>query len=531
MKLILFIFCLSLLTQAFAGTEPVKETTKGNRTERSYDFNDDGKVDAIIVSVDKQIREEKEDLDFDGTFDRITTFAIAEGEEFSKVVELRAFGDTKRSRTSYWSDENLKLTFSRIQVDNNNDGTWDTTVQNHAPLRQHDENCQQQDKQAYTGIAGVVLKAAEASNEYDKTASGYRVHKSCTENDPQGWFLKTAEASIKEGLACMDKLAKAGGQGAAKNSASLKTMLKDTGVQILCNETNYDWGNGGTGTVHGHATTGPGSNAPLYHPGISLNPKIVKNTRGKGKIPTNEFKRTIFHEQLHNLGYRHNVDIEFPYTCGVCCFPDPDHKILNVVAPACKVCSGNFSSFSDPKYVEAITEYAKASSDRARAFSATENFLYLNPGNMDGLSWLAVNTSGYYDTVGGEIAELLSAESGLSKKQKANFKFAGQHKSKPLHESYKDSSRLIAASLITSFRGQPLAAFKGLAGQVATIKAQLAGGTKNAEETFVRENLREKVKAMVIAVTLDHKYGVNTSEKEKEELKVHIAKVRAELGI
>ena len=67
----------------------------------------------------------------------------------------------------------------------------------------------------------------------------------------------------------------------------------------------------------------------------------VKNDSLK-KIELLDFKRNLFHEMMHTLGYVHGVAPELPYGCGNYCFPslssreDPDK-----MEALRKVCSGN----------------------------------------------------------------------------------------------------------------------------------------------------------------------------------------------
>jgi hypothetical protein len=83
-----------------------------------------------------------------------------------------------------------------------------------------------------------------------------------------------------------------------------------------------------------------------------------------------ELKRTIFHENLHNLGYRHGDGIEFPYTCEASCFPykDKENDSQSESLLACKICNGDYPSEESIDYLNDFVEYSDLSYKRSQSY-------------------------------------------------------------------------------------------------------------------------------------------------------------------
>ena len=97
----------------------------------------------------------------------------------------------------------------------------------------------------------------------------------------------------------------------------------------------------------------------LHHPYVSYDPQLVLgDSEYKGKVVFyEELKAATFHELFHTIGYLHGPSIEYPYACEECCFPMyPDVKEL-----ACRLCSEDYSSVSDQRYIKDLKAYAAAS--------------------------------------------------------------------------------------------------------------------------------------------------------------------------
>lgn len=124
------------------------------------------------------------------------------------------------------------------------------------------------------------------------------------------------------------------------------------------------WGN-----VVAHASSTPEHKIwgrdDIKSPYISLNPEIKTSFIGaliNTSMSKRELSGVLFHEMIHNLGYRHSYDIELAYGCEACCFQTK--KGDRGDALACKICRGGYTSTKDSKYL----------SDLAR-FSAQEGFV------------------------------------------------------------------------------------------------------------------------------------------------------------
>ena len=81
-------------------------------------------------------------------------------------------------------------------------------------------------------------------------------------------------------------------------------------------------------------------------------PKGGKNLSGKQIL---DLKRTLFHEQLHNLGHTHNESVEFMYACEKCCFEGFWTDMLRNIhldkdRIECKICRGDYLSNNDPEF-------------------------------------------------------------------------------------------------------------------------------------------------------------------------------------
>lgn len=225
------------------------------------------------------------------------------------------------------------------------------------------------------------------SDEFHTSSWGHKIHKSCLDKGDKDWFLKNTEKAIKQGMSCLARLSSSGGKGAARNHVSLSNLLQQKNVQVICNEAGYDWGS----ATLAHATTSKSDkSSQLKHPGISFNPAAVADFRKKGKSGDLEFVSTMFHEQLHNLGYLHGHDVEYPYTCEKCCFPGDDDS-EEVKSIACKICSGNYGGSNDVAYLKDITSFGQATFSKDQALATNLRYLKENPANVSGLSYLALN--------------------------------------------------------------------------------------------------------------------------------------------
>lgn len=481
------------------------------RVEKTADINKDGKVDFIEIYKDGVLIEKKEDLNFDGTFDRQTLFAPAAPDNYFKVIDEKKNGTNPRKRISYWHDSVKKKSFSLTLIDEDNDGKWDKEILSSSDLYQKKDQCSEED--AISRLANDALKAASLSDEFERTGWGHLVHKSCLTTDRE-WFLNNTEKAIKEGLSCLSNLATNGGMGAGRNFASLTNLLEQANVQIICNEYSYDW----SGGTIAHATTSTETlNTTLKHPGISVNPDKIRAYRSEGDAGTNEFVRTMFHEQLHNLGYLHGHDVEYAYSCEKCCFPDSgDSQDARDIS--CKICSGNYNSAMDISYLRDFTIYGDLNYERGNSIKTNLNFLRANPGSIKGLSFLSVNLSGVFNPVGGHLAQKLKPSTSLDDEDKKLLSAAETYNGSDLFKKYDASSKSIAEAYYIAFHSKnPAQALARLKADSATIKREL-NQTADDDGQYVADNIRSSLKRLIHTVWLDEYSGSITDQGQKEKL-------------
>ena len=477
-----------------------------------FDLNHDGKIDFSETTVDKILVNRKEDLDADGSFDRQTSFDPDASEMFFRVVEEKKTAESPRSRNVFWVELGQKRIFTLTQIDDNNDGSWDQEIQESTDLYQKKENCEVEDE--ISKLSKTSLKAANLSDEFESAPWGHQIHKSCLEAGSRNWFLENTKKAMEEGLACLSRLAGSGGKGAAKNHASLTNLLKQKNVQIICHDEKYDWSD-----TLAHATTSKADTGSLLkHPGISVNPKYKKEFKRKGKGGALDFKKTIFHEQMHNLGYLHGVDVEYPYACERCCFPSAkDSKEL--VDAACRVCSGNYKGSSDISYVKDSTTFGLESGRPRESLEATVRYLKRHKGDLDGSIYLALNLSDIFNPIGGQLAEKLRQESVLTKAQTELISRAAEFNKDELSKSYKQSSKIIADAFYASYVSHdPGLAVEILKKNSLLIKEQLASKNKDSASEYVVENLRESLAKILDDVLMNQFYGSTKDKPSRDKI-------------
>lgn len=249
-----------------------------------------------------------------------------------------------------------------------------------------------------------------------------------------------------------------------------------------------------------------------------MNPSSIGTFKAQGKAGTNEFVRTMFHEQLDNLGYLHGHDVEYAYTCEKCCFPAEDDS-KDARDASCRVCSGNYKGTTDIAYIKDITAYGQKNFTTNQALSSTIKYLRENPADLSGLSFLAVNISGVFNPIGAHLGSKLKEKNRLSVEQLKLIDDAEKYKESSHLKPFEKSSKLIADAYYESYHTQnPMAALELLKKQSRTIKDQLNQKNGDENSSYVKDSLKNGIKKLVYDIWLDGHKGKLKDPAIKEKL-------------
>jgi len=421
-KHFILLIALAVTSNAFAGKKIILKTEKLPNGDKklSVDMNQDGKADTFQVFHDDMMISQESDTKYSGKINEWITYSeFSSDKKPVEVTKRDTNGDGKvdyiESVYKIPSRNQLVTTF---ESDTKFNGTFDKIWTNVTELVQKKDQstpCENAipKEPLVEDLLKTVNKAQSQLNDgFIVTEYGYRIHQSCLDNWGAQEFTAMMNETAKKGFSCLEKLAKdneakdsSAPNGAKKNMVGLLALLQSTGINIVCGEKDYDW----KGTA-GHASTSPGDSLKdprVRHPFVSISPDDPKDKRKASKEEKNELVKTLFHEQLHNLGIKHNeASIEYPYTCETCCLPAANDK-KEEVDLACKICSGVYTSNKDEKYLTDMIAWSKASYKDERAAKAVIAFQQVNPNSRFGLFAYADAAAGTFSPVGVEIAKIL----------------------------------------------------------------------------------------------------------------------------
>ena len=372
------------------------------------DLNQDKKIDRIETYKNDVLITVERSTNFSGRFDEtILYYNYTSSREPVEIQKLDTNSDGKVDKivTSY-EDRDLGLLVYTTEVDADFDGKFEKKWTSHTKLKQ-EANC----------IIGFGLENSpllsldkdlkkvrySLDNGYVKTGWGYNIHQSCLDKWGARKFPALLKETMQKGLQCFSRLAEENKlenpklpNGAYQNLKNLQYLLKTKPVTLTCAEKKYDW----EGTL-GNASTSPADKIEslnIIHPYVSLNPNP------KTKSEEGQLAGTIFHEQLHNLGYRHGKDIEYPYACEVCCIMKDEGENT---ANACKICRGAYNGTSDKRYVLDTIAFGKSSYNLKIASKAVLEYQKEFPKDRFGIFAYAYASSGVFDPVGMELGKIL----------------------------------------------------------------------------------------------------------------------------
>ena len=314
---------------------------------------------------------------------------------------------------------------------------------------------------------------AIVQSNYLQTDFGYAIDPVCVQRNAS--FEQTIRDTLTEGRACLRRLGDAGGRGAAQNLSALDTLLAGK-VQVVCSEANFNW----VGS-EAHATLSDENNTTgLIHPSISISPRFSLDAK---------FKQVFFHEQLHNLGFRHGRDIEYSYACGFCCFPEENQTERTNLA--CKICSGNYQGSTDILYVADAIEYARKMYRPELGTDPAVEYVKQNPNDPMGFAFLADSLSGVLSPMGGELARITAERNELTGfALTSNTRTQANNRNNPLFVPYLPASRAVAEAYYQLYHeGNPTTALEAIRSHKNEIKAALGRAQSENGESYVRESL------------------------------------------
>ncbi len=410
MKSFIPLFLISSFALSSFGESPRKLFRK------NIDINKDGKADRIEVYLDKEHKtlfELHEDRNVDGYFERITKYKIP-GTIKRIYVDTNSDKKFDRIETHKLSIRDKQKVQVKIQIDKDHDGKYEIEYKNHYDLIQNSDCTHKEYSFGTESIDkfSILMSsiAANAVGGFIPTSFGYEIDPQCINN----WganFPEFLKESIFTGISCLKNLK---GNGAKTLAHDLESLLSKNNVTVVCSETDYlSW----TG-VYAHASAGPDSekilDGKVSHPYISVNPGDPASGLSKDEVKQRkqELRKTLFHEQIHNLGHVHYHGVEYAYPCEDCClsYDDPsedDKKEEERVKAACRACDTEHIGGITEDYLEVLRDYTGKAYLSKNFRAAVTEFNNENPENQVGHAYIAMTNSSYFNPIGHHIASMI----------------------------------------------------------------------------------------------------------------------------
>ncbi len=383
----------------------------------SFDLNKDGVKDRFEYYEGKKLIKLEEDRNSDSKIDFVTLYNDL---IFYKIEKQDTNRNGKFDRVVLYKFLGKGKTRIQTKRDSTGDGLFDINFFKTKNSIQKQDNCSEElnSLPILNEVSETAFKAAaELSEGLLPTDFGHNIDKSCISKWGVG-FPGIVKDSIERGLKCLSKLAKEssnteGISGAARNYRDIEKILSQKKVSLICSEDDYSW----TGT-RAHASTSEKDEIKglgISHPFISLNPKYPENKKAATKEEIEGIKKTIFHEQIHNLGYLHGHGVEYAYTCGACCFDDYGGD--EGKKAACKICTGDYKNASGKKYLEDMVNFSKLTYNEDLGQEVSINFLKENPKSMSGMANLAKISSNLFNPIGYHLALIVENRNKVISKE------------------------------------------------------------------------------------------------------------------
>ena len=499
-KLAPLISLLLLSTTAFSVTEKVE----------SFDLNKDGIQDRFEYSVEGKLIRVEEDRDGDKHIDFKT---ILDDKTFYKIQWQYSDKTLKPERKVSYELLSGGKTKIITEVDKDSDGVFEVRYEQVSSTIQDQDHCGEVNA-TIKDLSGTVLEAV-AKNQKGllNTGLGYKVDVECY-NKWGDDFNKVIKEVAVSGLQCLMKLDKEGKSGAKitgalRNAHGISKLYKKDSISLVCSENDYNW----VGTL-AHASVAPAevlTSHKITHPFVSLNPKHPEGGDSQKSEQIAKLKDTLFHETLHNLGYSHNEDIEFSYTCGQCCFDKeakPENKEM-----ACKICTGNYKNVTDIKYVKDMVSFSQLNYMETRGAAAATKYLKENLKSTSGISILAYATSGIFNPIGSELSKLVNEKNKDLSVEDTIFLVNAEKHNTPEFKSVSASSKAISQSLYELYYNKSgVKAMAALENNRLTIIKELKA-LKNGKgnSPYIYEDMKKTLETLVYDMWLNDYPGDSIS--------------------
>ena len=412
----------------------------------STDTNDDGRADIFdYFSSEGALIERKEDRNFDSKIDKVSLLPRRSGDKL-KIESDENFDGIFERVEERWSEGDYIVI--HIKIDTKSKGVFDFEIKDRVKrekalaIDSKDSDCvgtieQLKNIRGLSKLFSNIAAIGPLSGDFYSTSFGYEIQKACVEQLGANDITNLVSDALKKGLACQWQLGTPQSKTNVHKMASLMLDEKNP-PKIICDEDNYDWGM----SMFAHGTT-PGDK---NHPFISFNPTKIKE-RGFGKLSA-----TFFHETMHNIGYLHEADIEFPYVCTSCCFDTSTQKAHDL---ACQICKGQYSGPMDKKYITDVTDFFLLDERVERSMGILLNYLKANPKDRWAQFKLATaNRSDLSSPLAVAFAQTLKSRySSMSSDEKSEIEKTERLGESSYVKLFSEPTRAVAESLLKVFDG------------------------------------------------------------------------------
>ena len=439
----------------------LKKTTDNKGITRvRYDLNRDSKVDQIDSYRGKFRFQRELDLNFDGRFDKVIHYySDIKNDIFKEVQSDKNFDGKFDRKETFKQVKALNKIVIQTKLDRDFNGTMESSFSNVLTLVQN-SNAYCREQLSLLGgrlekIPKSVISNLSREGDFYVTGFGFKIHRDCFDKLGKRKALNIVKNSVFTGLQCLmdlqEKYQRKNGKGAVsgalRNAVDLEELLEEGDVKLVCGEKDFNW----SGGVRGHASAEAGTKIRNYnglgydvgHPFISISPEAKERSE-------ESVTRTLFHEFLHNAGWLHGEGVEYPYTCGSCCFPS-SKKSKRAIELSCKICANESNTFGTREYTLDLIDWTRAHKvSRATATKTLTMYIKEHPNDKRwGIIQLAKAQSGPSNPVAIELAELLKRD--LSNPTSGELKeldhLIEKHKNSEGTQQRKEQARPIAQVL------------------------------------------------------------------------------------